>query len=92
MNTESDVESWLRRKFKTQISSASLVIKDDLSLPNHLVYLEKEPNKHKRKLIKLSFLNENQHQHVKRELLKIANKNSKSKLPESSYEEMYITY
>ncbi|TGZ80191.1 DUF1744-domain-containing protein [Ascodesmis nigricans] len=68
---EGEVEEWSRRKFEGLIKKTSRVLKEDLSMPNHLLG-------YRRTFIKLEFMNVNDLMAVKKVLLPIAAHNKKN--------------
>ena len=67
---EGDVEEWVKRGFEGIVKGVSVVTKEDLSMPNHLLG-------YKRTLLKLSFTNVNNLLAVRKVVMPIAEKNRK---------------
>jgi len=67
---EGDVEEWIKRGFEGIVKGVSVLTKEDLSMPNHLLG-------YKRTMLKLSFTNVNNLLAVRKIVMPIAEKNRK---------------
>ena len=67
---ESEIEEWVKRGFEGIVKGVSVVRKEDLSMPNHLLG-------YKRTLLKLSFTNVGDLLAVRKVVMPIAEKNRK---------------
>lgn len=67
---EGEVEEWVKRGFEGLIKRVEVVLREDLSMPNHLLG-------YKRTLLKLSFVNVNDLLAVRKVVMPIAEKNRK---------------
>ncbi|KAL4450230.1 hypothetical protein ABPG77_010899 [Micractinium sp. CCAP 211/92] len=76
---EMEVDSWLRRKFEGALREVEVVAREDLDLKNHLSGLQ-------RKLLKLSFWNQEQLQQVRREIQPIVSRNKYRRDGTSAYQ------
>ena len=68
---EGEVEEWVKRKFEGLVDKVERVLKEDLSVPNHLLG-------YRRTFVKLIFRNVNDLLLVRKELSPIAAKNKKN--------------
>ncbi|KAK7202921.1 hypothetical protein BZA70DRAFT_86937 [Myxozyma melibiosi] len=67
---ETDVEEYVRRKYEGLVKTTQRVVKEDLSMPNHIAG-------YKRTFVKIVFANVKNLLNVRRELLPLAEKNRK---------------
>eukprot|EP00842_Homolaphlyctis_polyrhiza_P005989 jgi/Hompol1/6391/HPOL_004966-RA len=77
--SENDVEEFIKRRFQRVLLSVSIVVKDDLELPNHIA-------SQKRTLLKLSFWNVQQLKSVRQTLNQIIEKNQSANSNASGYD------
>jgi DNA polymerase epsilon subunit 1 len=78
---EAEVEEWVRRAWEGLVVGAEWVEKEDLSLPNHLLG-------HRRRLLKLEFINVQDLLAVRKEIMPIAEKNRKKMTALDTYAEV----
>ncbi|KAI5284549.1 DNA polymerase epsilon catalytic subunit, partial [Ascosphaera aggregata] len=78
---EAEVEEWCKRMFEGVIKNVKQVVKEDLSLPSHIMG-------QKRTFIQLSFANVTGLLKVRRELLPLVEKNKKNMNAMDTYAEM----
>ncbi|PRW20477.1 DNA polymerase epsilon catalytic subunit A [Chlorella sorokiniana] len=76
---EMEVDSWLRRKFEGALKEVEIVHREDLDLKNHLSGLQ-------RKLLKLTFWNQDQLMQVRREIQPIVSRNRYRRDGTSAYQ------
>lgn len=78
---EAEVEEWCRRMFEGLVKNVTLLEKEDLQMPNHLLG-------HKRSFMQLKFANVGDLLGVRKVLLPIAEKNKKNITAMDTYAEM----
>ncbi|KAI5296332.1 DNA polymerase epsilon catalytic subunit [Ascosphaera acerosa] len=78
---EAEVEEWCKRKFEGAVKSVRVVVKEDLSLPSHIM-------SQKRKFMQLSFANVTDLLKVRRELSPMVEKNKRKLNAMDTYAEM----
>ncbi|EFN52544.1 hypothetical protein CHLNCDRAFT_26745 [Chlorella variabilis] len=76
---EMEVDSWLRRKFEGALKEVEVVQREDLDLKNHLSGIQ-------RKLLKLTFWNQEQLQQTRREVQPIVSRNRYRRDGTSAYQ------